>query len=86
MKKILYAVILLLFITGCTQNERAKTWGGTARVELPAGKKLLEATWKETELWYLVRDRREGEPIETYEFIEESSFGMIEGKVIFIEK
>ena len=60
--------------------------GGKATVRLPKGQKLVEATWKEVDLWYLTRDRREGEPIETFTFQESSSFGVIEGTVTFIEQ
>lgn len=90
MKKLAIAlcvVLSALFVgTGCTQNQMAKQFGGTAKIELPAGKKLVVATWKDQSLWYLTRDRRSDEKAENYTFQEESSFGMVEGKVIFIEK
>lgn len=83
---ILTAILTFVILTSCTENTRAKAFGGTMTVNLETGQKLLEATWKESELWYLTRERREGEPIERYKFQEESSFGMMEGTVIFIEK
>lgn len=87
MKKVLGLLLLSAFLlTGCTQNQRAKSFGGTAKVYLPEGKKLVEATWKGEELWYLMRDRREDEKPETYTFKEESSYGVMEGTVIFYEK
>jgi hypothetical protein len=39
-----------------------------------------------SELWYLVRDRRENESPESYEFAEKSSWGILEGKVEFVEQ
>lgn len=75
-------VLMALVEVSCTSQQRAKEWGGTAKVELPAGQKLVVATWKDENLWYLMRP---GEQPETYEFIESSSFGIMNGKVIFVE-
>lgn len=86
MRKLLLVLVLALTMVGCTQNQRAKSFGGTATITLEKGKKLEVVTWKGEELWYLVRDRRDGEEIETYEFIEDSSFGVMEGKVIIKEQ
>jgi hypothetical protein len=86
MKKILLLLTIGFMLISCRQNQRAKSFGGNATIELPKGTKLIEATWKGEYLWYLTRTRREGEPIETYEFIEDSSFGVMEGTVIFIER
>lgn len=81
------AVVTLsvLMLTSCTQNSRAKSFGGTAKITLPKGKKLVTATWKDSNLWYLTRDMKEGEVAESYEFHEESSFGMMEGTYIIKE-
>lgn len=70
----------------CTQNTCAKKWGGTTTVNLPKGKKLVNASWKDGDLWYLVRQAKPGEAPETLEYLEESNMGMYEGKVIFIEQ
>ena len=56
------------------------------KVELPKGKKILNATWKQNNLWYVTRDARPGETPETVEFIESSNLGVAEGKIIFIER
>ena len=71
---------------GCTKNQRAKQFGGTMEIEIPTNKKFVNATWKDDDLWYLTRDRKPGEEPETWTFEEDSSFGVLEGKVIFIEK
>lgn len=91
MKKIkallLVAVVgMSAMLSGCTDNLRTKIYGGSMKIELPQGKKLVNATWKDAEFWYLVRDMRPGETAETWEFIEKSSIGLVEGKVIIIEK
>lgn len=87
MKTKLYTIIaaIILLLSSCTDQERAKGFGGTAEVELPAKQKLINVTWKETNLWYLTRPMREGEKAETFTLQESSSFGVMEGKVIFKE-
>lgn len=86
MKKIVTAIILTLIVCGLTGcNYVAKNFGGTITVNLDAGRKLEEVTWKDDSLWILTRDMREGESTETYEFKQDSNFGIIEGKVILVE-
>ena len=83
----LFALIsLTLIVSSCTQNERAKAWGGTAKIDLPAGTKFVTATWKGSELWYSTRPARPGESPETTTFSESSSWGLVQGSVIFTEK
>jgi len=73
-------------ISSCTENQRAKKYGGTANVELPPGTKLITATWKEDQIWYLYSDRQPGEvPVKSV-FHEQSKWGLVEGQVIFTEK
>jgi len=86
MKKLLVILVLLVGLTSCTENFKAKQMGGTMTVDLPAGQKLIEVTWKEDQMWYLTRARREGEAPETFEFKEKSSMGFMEGTVIFKEQ
>ena len=86
MKHIIVLALLLAMTVGCTENSRAKNYGGTATMDLPQGKKLVTVTWKDDELWVVTRQRREGEAIESYEFQEESSWGVFEGTYIINEK
>lgn len=79
------AILAAAFQGGCTERQRAKSWGGTLQVDLPAGKKLVAATWKDSNLWLLTRDMRALEPAETYEFVEDSSWDVFEGKVVIRE-
>jgi len=83
MKKLFILLLLTVFMS-CTENDRVKNFGGTATFELPKGKKLVNITWKETEIWYLTRPMRSDEFPETYEFHEKSSLGFKEG--IFLIK
>lgn len=85
MKKYIILLLAIITITSCTQNSRAKGWGGTAEIVLPKGKKLVTATWKKNSLWYLTKDMTEDDVAETYEFHEESSFGVVEGTYRIIE-
>jgi hypothetical protein len=75
-----------MLLAGCTDNTRVRTLGGTMNVEIPAGKKLVNVTWKEQEIWYLVRDMRADEKPETWEFKEKSPWGAIQGTVVLTEK
>ena len=89
MKILLYiqaAVVFALLFASCTENSRARSFGGTMTVDLPKGEKLVTATWKEASLWYLTRQMREDESPETYSFQESSPFGIAQGTVIFNER
>jgi len=86
MKKLVVLLFMSIFMLSCTQNQRAKSFGGSAVINLPEGKKLVNVTWKDDNLWYLVRDRQEGEVAETYLLTEDSSFGVLTGNVTLVEK
>lgn len=83
MKKLI--VIMLFALIGslwaCTQNQRARAFGGTANIKFPCGKKLVNVTFKQDNLWLLTRDLRSDDKIESYEFNEDSSWGIFEGTV-----
>lgn len=88
MKRILHLIVALSLafaLTSCTENERARAYGGTQTIELPAGRKLINMTWKETDLWLQTRPMREGEHPETSTFEEKSRFGIFEGTIIVKE-
>lgn len=74
---------ILITFTGC--QAIARSWGGTAYIDLPPNTKLMEATWKENSIWYLYREMKDGEEPETYVFQESDNLGILEGKVIFKE-
>lgn len=81
--KIVLSFILLL--AGCTDNQRARNFGGTATENLPAGQKLAAAAWKQDDLWLLTRPMRPDETPETWSLRESSSFGIVQGNVIIVE-
>lgn len=69
MKKLFVVAALALVMVSCTENQRAKSFGGTYSVDLPAGEKLVNVTWKgESDLWYLTRKMTVKDSAETYTF------------------
>lgn len=86
MKKILIIMILVMVLTGCTEQDFTRDFGGDMVITLEAGEKLEEITWKDYNLWYLTRPMREGEKPETHIFRESSEFGVYEGTVTIIEQ
>ena len=86
MKKILFVVLFGLFALGCTAQTRAKKFGGTSKVTLPAGTKLEMVTWKGDNLWVLFRNRNEGEKPTRYVLKESSAWGIMEGKILLEER
>ncbi len=83
--KFLLAVAIMATLVSCTENSRVKNWGGTGTINLPKGRKLINITWKENEVWYLTRPMTESDSVETYQFTEESSWGAVEGTYNIIE-
>lgn len=87
MKKIKLVLVIILSIimfSGCQQSI-TRNFGGTTTVKLEPGQRLVEATWKDNNLWYLVEPMEPDYTPKTKEFIESSNYGVLEGKVIFIE-
>lgn len=67
-----------------------KPWGGSgqrvgvpaigAPIKLPGGKKLVTVSWKDgvpPQMWFLTRDMRKGDMIETYEFHNQAGEGKV---------
>lgn len=85
MKKILLFSITLMLITSCTQNQRARSFGGTEVINLPPGDKLVNITWKQDDMWLLTRKSIDSDTSVSYSFKEKSSFGMLEGEITINE-
>jgi len=82
-------IILLIsysVVSSCTQNSRVKSFGGEMTVEIERGQKLVNVTWKNNEMWVLTRPMTSEDKLEIYYFTEKSSFGVMEGKVTFVEQ
>jgi hypothetical protein len=82
---LLALVIVGTFFAGCTANDMARSFGGSMEVNLPAGQAFVNATWKETELWYITTPMPTNHVATTYTFQEKSPFGVMQGSVTFIE-
>jgi hypothetical protein len=83
------AAVVILLVLGYYVfggNSWSRRWGGTSTVDLPPGRKLVIATWKDESLWTLTRPMRDGELAEEYEFSERANLGVMEGKVVIKEK
>lgn len=86
MKKILFILFTVFCFVSCTEQGRARSFGGTIKIELESGEKLLECTWKDAQIWYLVEPMDSDYVPKTKIFKENDPWGLPEGKVIFIEK
>ena len=86
MKKVFLVIMIGVMVMSCTQNERVKSWGGEGTINLPKGRKLVTATWKGDHIWYLTRQMKSDDVAETYQFQEESSWGVVEGTFNIVEE
>ena len=86
MKKSILILLTAIVLIGCTENQRAKNFGGTANINLPASQKLVNVTWKEAQLWILTKPMATNDVADTYTFKESSSFGVVQGTVVIVEK
>lgn len=79
MKKLfLILAISLVTMTNCTENQRARSFGGEEKVDLPPNNILINTTWKQDDLWILTKDTNTG----IYYFREKSSWGIWNGKIV----
>jgi hypothetical protein len=85
MKKLFLAIGVIAMLGSCTENSRVKNWGGDGTLTLPKGQKLVNVTWKESQIWYLTRPMTSQDSCQIYTFHEESSWGMMEGTYTIIE-
>lgn len=74
-----------LFIIGCTENQRARKFGGTMTLDIEKGRKVITVSFKEADLWVLTREARADEKPEELHLTEKSNFGLMEGKIILKE-
>lgn len=84
MRKFFMIICLTLSLCSCEQ-QITRQYGGTTTINLEKGEKLIEVTWKGGDLWYLVEDMDSDYIPKVKTFKESSQFGMLEGKVVFIE-
>jgi hypothetical protein len=77
---IVLAIIVIIFGHGFAQWT-TRHWGGSETVNLPPGYVLVNATWKDSNLWILIREEKTGKMV----FQERSVMGVLQGSVTFTE-
>lgn len=85
MKKLILIIIAFICMCSCTEQIRTRQFGGNMEIRLPAGQELMEATWKDDDLFYLTRPMSPDYVPVTKTFQESSSWGVMESTVYFIE-
>ena len=79
MKKLLLCFGLAAFtLMSCTENQRARNFGGNETINLQPNEEFVNITWKQDDIWIVVKDKNTGK----FYAREKSSFGMMEGKII----
>lgn len=78
MKKLFLLLTLSVVLFSCTEQSRARNWGGTEEVVLHPNELLINMSWKGDDLWVLTKDTLTG----TQYFRESSSYGIWEGEVV----
>lgn len=71
-------VLSALINTSCTDNQRARNFGGTETIELLPDEEFVNITWKQDNIWIVVKNKKTG----VFYAREKSSFGVIQGKII----
>ena len=78
MKRLFVLFIVAISLVSCTDNQRARSFGGTETIKLLPNEEFVNITWKQDNLWIIVKDKNTG----NFYAREKSSFGVMEGKVI----
>jgi hypothetical protein len=78
MKNLIIVAITLLAMFSCTQNQRAKSFGGTDNVKLKPNEVFINITWKHDSMWITTKDTITGIIYSR----EKSSYGLMEGTII----
>ena len=80
MKRLLFLLMLLIAIvvgvSSCTENERAKNFGGKEDITLKPSEQFVNATWKHDNLWLVTKDTLTNEYI-----MREKSSNVWEGEI-----
>ena len=78
----LITIFSIIFLTSCTENSRARLYGGKTTIQLESNQVFKNITWKKDDMWILYKDTITN----NYIFSEYSSFGILEGEVIIETK
>lgn len=75
-------IAILFAVTACTQNQRARSYGGTETIIVAKNEEILNASWKGDQLWVLIKNKETNE----ITLQEKSSWGVVEGKIKFVNE
>ena len=78
MKKLMMILVAMVVMSSCTENARARRFGGTETLTLKPNEVVLNVTWKESQMWICTQDTI----TRVVYFREKSSWGVMEGTVI----
>jgi hypothetical protein len=78
MKKLMIILVAMVIMSSCTENARARHFGGTETLALKPNEVVLNVTWKESQMWVCTQDT----VTRVVYFREKSSWGVMEGTVI----
>lgn len=80
----LFSSIMMLSTTSCEQ-QIARRVGGTVNITVPKGQKVMMATWKGDDLFYMTEPMEDGYVPTTKTLHESSVVGVLESTVNFNE-
>ena len=78
MKKLMIILVAMVVMSSCTENARARHFGGTETLALKPNEVVLNVTWKDSHMWICTQDTI----TRVVYFREKSSWGVMEGTVI----
>ena len=77
---------MTISFSSCTNNQRAKEWGGTMTINVDPNYKVTMATFKgDADMWYMIEPMEDDYAPKDKILIEESTWDVFHGKVIFHE-
>lgn len=86
MKKLFITSIGTILLISCTENQVARSFGGKEVINLDAGIRVVNVTWKDEDSSLWILSKKDTTKASTYYFTQKSGFGLIEGQVIINEK
>ena len=82
---IILLIVISLFWILIPENTVARKLGGTLEINVEPGQKVMMATFKESDLFYMTEPMDSGYTPKIKTLHEKSKYGIIESKVKFIE-
>lgn len=87
MKKLFLAFVFLttMVFTSCTKQERVRNFGGTEEITVEPGYRVMMATWKGSDLFYMIEEMPDDYQPHNKMLVESSAYGIIETTIVFKE-